>query len=595
MNLLRCCLLAFVGLLVAGPITQAATPDAGCLPDTTVGYLAVSDLDRFLKAGATTPPGKLLDSKPFQEFFKGVWESQEKDPFTVSWFLGLTLDEARQTGGGLVLAVTGGEQPALVLLLDVAKRPEKVKSLLRQVEERLTRLGADRSQEGNVTVFTLPRQYALGTLSRLAYCVQDGVLAASSHPGVLRDLLAGQANKGQTLADNPAFQTTTGRALKETPGALASWFVEPLAGWTAWRKLSGEKFKNQEMFQAIQKEGFTAIKGAGGAIGIKEQTGELLLRAHVRAPGPYRRAMKMLTFTENANLEPPAWVPQDVAVFGTVSVNAPVSFEAYSYLFDALYGEGEEGVYEEVLKGLKDDPAGPRVDVRKELVARVRGPLLYLERPRNNDSGDNWMMSSAVEQPTAVARAVDRLFKGDKDARRLPFGEHGLWQVLPETPSGNGKSVSRQDKDKAEPDWTLPASAIGVHKGFLLMAGSPELVRQTFQERPPLARDASYQRTTAALDRLAGKSSSLRLFYRLGPLEQQALSELRAGKNRDGNVLARMMRLLLLAGPDRPGGGIDFKKLPTPDKVASLLIGDAGLSGHLTGDTWSFVLILGGK
>ena len=43
-------------------------------------------------------------------------------------------------------------------------------------------------------------------------------------------------------------------------------------------------------------------------------------------------------------------------------------------LLAGLFGEGEKGVFEDVLKGLRDDPKGPQVDLRKELLARGRCP-----------------------------------------------------------------------------------------------------------------------------------------------------------------------------------------------------------------------------
>ncbi len=558
----------------------AAAPDASWLPATTVAYVSVPKVDHFLTAARSTSLGKLFTARAFQPFWQSVWDNQETDPWSVAWLLGLTLEEVRQTASGPVtLALVAGEgrSPALILLLDAQQKPGQAEALLRQVTGRFGRIGATRSQVGPATVYDLPPRSFLGALRRLAFAVQDGILIASTQPALVPELLARRPAQGSSLADNPVFQATTGRALKETPGAMASWFFDPLAFWQAWRGLLAEKVKGVDWLATLKKEGYTAVKGLGGAIRIDPATGELVLRGFLRAPRPYQRSMRMMAFTDEAGVQPPPWVPRDVALFGTVSVQAAVAFEAYSTLFDTLFGEGEEGVFEEVIKGLKDDPVGPRVDLRKELLARFRSPLWFLDWPGQASNGDTWVIGCPVEQPPAVARAVDRLFQGDRAARRLAFAEHGLWQVQPEKvpANGNGQNSQARPADLGNGDWTLPASAIGVTRETLLLAGSPDLVRRLFGRSQPLAQDADYRRTTAALDRLAGKSS-LRSFFRLGPLLRQTLTELRESK-------------------PRPNGGIDFRRLPGPDEVASELTGDGGLSARMSGDSWSFVLILGAR
>jgi len=133
MNLSRLAFPALLTLcLVSRPIS-AAGPDASWLPATTVGYVAVTNAKQAFAAWKGTAPGKLFESKPFQPFLKGVWEAQEKDPFTVSWLQGLTLDEVLDAGGGVVLAVVAGEghPPALLLLVDGQGRQQQVEGLLR--------------------------------------------------------------------------------------------------------------------------------------------------------------------------------------------------------------------------------------------------------------------------------------------------------------------------------------------------------------------------------------------------------------------------------------------------------------------------------
>jgi hypothetical protein len=580
---------ALAGLVLALVPGQArsAGPDASWLPARTVSCLVVSDLNRFLNDGQATVPGKLLASEALKPFFQGLWEAQENDPFTVPALLGCTLDGLNgATQGSLVLGLLGGDQPpALVLLLDTQGKQEQARQLADRLGSCLEKQGARRTQspgKEGAAIYNLDDRIALAGARQLVCAALDGYFIASTRLDVLQDLVARRSAQAASLADEPAYLATTGRALKETPGALTSWFLDPLGNWSAARALTAHKVKGQDWLKLLRQEGFAALRGLGGAAHIDGKTGELLVRGYVHAPGPYRGSMRMLTFGRRPADEPPPWVPRDASVFGTAVNDVSVAFNAFGSLFDNLYGEGEKGVFEDVVKELRDDPKGPQVDVHQELLARFRLPQTFLELPRVGKSTSNWLGACPIDREEAVADAVQRLFKGDKAARRLDFGAHGLWQIDPE-----GKPVD----PKAGPQ--RPAAAASVHKGLIVLASSPEVIRHVFRDERPLAQDADYRRTAAALERLAGKAASVRAFFRLGLLERQTLEELRADKEKVQDLVAAVIRALSLSGPDRPGKGIDFKKLPSPDAVAPLLIGQGGLSADLAGDTWTFVMVLG--
>ena len=338
------------------------------------------------------------------------------------------------------------------------------------------------------------------------------------------------------------------------------------------------------MVKILAKEGFTGLKGFGGAAHIDAKTGAIRVQGLVHAPKPYPRALGMLTCTEQRLGEPPAWVPRTVSVFGTVANDIPAAFKGFGYLFDGLFGEGEEGVFDDVLRDLKEDSVGPKVDLRKELVDRLRTPVTYLQMPPGDKGSPRWLIASPIVQAAGVADAVDRLFKGDKSAHKLAFGEHGLWQVLPE-------GTTEQGKEK-KTDWSLPASALGVHKQLLLFASAPELVRQVFTHDQPLARDPAYQAMRADLTRLTGQAASLRLFLRMGLLQRETLAELRSEESKAKTMLGSLLQEVIRSGNKRPGKGIDFKSLPSADDVAAFMGGQGGVSANLTGDTWSMVMIL---
>ncbi len=103
----------------------------------------------------------------------------------------------------------------------------------------------------------------------------------------------------------------------------------------------------------------------------------------------------MLAFNTAGKVAIPAWVPADVGRFAMVNWDLSAAFTAYGSWFDDVYGEGESGVFEEVLLGIRDDPGSPGVDIRKDLLANLQGPLLMVSGPAG--------IESVASDPTLLA------------------------------------------------------------------------------------------------------------------------------------------------------------------------------------------------
>ena len=173
----------------------AASPDASWLPAHTVGCIAISDLNRYLKDGETTAFGKLLNAEALKPFFDSVWSTQEKDPFTIPGLLGCTLKHLSDTTqGSLVLGLLGGPDggvPAMVLLLDTKGRQDQAQQLLDHLGSCLAKTGAEKTlQANNTIVYTLPDAYALGIARQLICSSQDGYVVIATRQEALQDIVA---------------------------------------------------------------------------------------------------------------------------------------------------------------------------------------------------------------------------------------------------------------------------------------------------------------------------------------------------------------------------------------------------------------------
>ncbi|MCA9138221.1 MAG: hypothetical protein KDB00_15725 [Planctomycetales bacterium] len=75
-----------------------------------------------------------------------------------------------------------------------------------------------------------------------------------------------------------------------------------------------------------------------------------------------------------------------------------------------------EDIFEPMLDGIRDDPDGPRVDLRGELFSEFEDHAYVVVGRGGEDSDDRMMIAIPVRNKTKVAGVVSRLFKVDPDA-----------------------------------------------------------------------------------------------------------------------------------------------------------------------------------
>jgi hypothetical protein len=293
--------------------------------------------------------------------------------------------------------------------------------------------------------------------------------------------------------------------------------------------------------------------------------------------------MRMLEFANTAVVPPPAWVPRNVTSFTTLSLDIRKAFDNYSTLFDALYGDGEKGAFEDVLHDLRYDPDGPRVDLRTQVIDQLQSPLFFLTDLAPNTTKERGLFAARVKQDKVVAGALNKLFKDDKSARKLTFGDHGLWEILPE---------KSKKKDKRDTDFALPASALAVHQSYFLQGTTPAMLKEVLAAGDALAGAPEYQRIMDELTALAGDSACYREFFRLAGKAGAAYEDFRADKQL-GELPAKWLRTLVVnTAPDQNKTAFDLGKLPVFDKLQMHFAGEGGAVLVSLNDGWSLEITI---
>jgi hypothetical protein len=391
-------LIPVFSLLVFCPEARAVRPSEQLLPDTTVGYLSVPDVDALQASFDQTQLGELAQDPVMQPFVDDL-KRQLRERLTESGIqLELTLEDLEGVYGGEVcLAMTqpGGDNKAYAraVLIDVTGHLDAANALLAKIDRNQLRKGAKKATQKigttTVVVYTLPKREEDQPVEKAFYFLRDDQLVATDNETLIKEIVARFDGDGSALAGVVAYRETMQRCAKRA-GDLkpqVRWFVEPLGYAHAARAASGgRKRRGTDLLKVLANQGFDAVQGMGGYVNFSVGDDEILHRTSVYVPAAegkggktgaekYRLAARMMDTGPGQDLSPPHWVPRELATFMRLTWKMKDAF----YFSKTLVNEiADDEVFEDVLDSIRDDPHGPQIDVRSDIVTHVgtRGALI---------------------------------------------------------------------------------------------------------------------------------------------------------------------------------------------------------------------------
>ena len=390
----------------------AGRPSETLLPETTEGFIAISNVDVLSEHWNKTQLGHLMALPVMQPASKDIRRQLDERWSNIHERLGLGLDDLKGVPGGdvgLGLIAPAPGKAALAIVADVTGKLPQAKEALQKVTATQLQRGAKRSEikveacPDPVIRFDLPvpeeekeaRQSTLrgGEKSAAAtgesktaaaepadhqafYCLTGHLLVATDSFDVLKGVLArAGGNQNGSLAERKGFQTVMERCRKDSGETQPQvrWFICPLGYAEAARAATpaDRRRKGKSVLEVLRNQGVAAVKGVGGFLDFASEGYEMVHRTAVCAPLPYEKSMKMLVLPNGADLAPQPWVPRDIATYTSFYFDIANAFEYFGSLFDELFGEGERGAWEDVKQSLKSDPSGPQIDLRDDLIKHL--------------------------------------------------------------------------------------------------------------------------------------------------------------------------------------------------------------------------------
>jgi hypothetical protein len=509
-NLISCLILVANCSLIA-----AAPPPERIAPANAVEMTIAPDPASLEAHFAKTQLDRIYADPAMQPFFNGAG-AELFGLFELPDAIGIKWAAVKQISGGPIASISvplPGQQLGTVVALDITGHATEAAAVWTNSLQACRRAGAavhDRAFAGAAgIVLDLPD--AAKKRRPVGVVMKDERLLIGDPPEALAPILA-VADAKQSLAEAPAFKSIRSRtAMKAGETADLFWYFDPF-GWDASTRppvLTGKKKRVKDFGEILQQEGFDGVKGVGGNVSFSAGASELLVRLAVYAPQPHRSALRMLAFRPGNDLKPLPGLPGELAACIVTRINAMLAFESFAGIFDEIVGDGEKGTFKEVIDDLRDNPKGPRIDLRKDIVGQL-GEVVTLisdcELPLTATSERAAVVFTVKDEKT-VADAIRRAVEDDPKVKKTTVSGRTVWELVSDPP------VQKPGEPPIPPD---PNAAFCVADGKLYIATQASLVEKLFTRGGAGSLDSrsDYQRVCKEYERLGGASACIRLFAR---------------------------------------------------------------------------------
>jgi len=600
-------------------------------PATTRGWVSISHGPEFRERFNRSQYGLLLKDPSMKPFIESVRKEIEASNGGRLGRLGLTLDDLLEVAGGeyaLGAVESSAGKLATVVLVDTTGHEAEALALIEKMNQRMVdQKGTKIAAVGGdpLTIYQLPASENSGRSGdqRVAFTLAGKALVVGDDPALLTQVIGtlGQG-RGDCVGSLPAFGAVMGRCQNQLPTTAAAvrWYVDPLTFAKAYQATNPprEKRKGPDYVAILSRQGFDAVKGAGGVVVFDD--GGHALRHHTmfyappldgRQPDSVERfnlAARMLQFPNVEDIGPQPWVPRDVSGWTSLQFDLRNAFVTVESLVDDVVGE--KGVYDDVIASVKEDPDGPQIDLEKDLVACLGNRVTLVTDHATPIGEDSERLLIAVEavDPERVAATVAKSMSIDPDMAKIEVQGNVAWELIDrsmaipqlevELPGGAVPHADHEDdtqrrrtKLRDRDEKLLPHSVVTVAQGHLFVASHRDILERVLATQggvESLGSTADYAQVAAELNKLLPGKAATRSFSREDEAIRPAYEMLRQGsmpksKSLTGQVLNGIL------GDGKPGTvrtqQLDGSTLPDFEMVRRYF-GTVGLGMQSLPDGW---------
>ncbi|MEN1680609.1 MAG: hypothetical protein AAGJ46_13555 [Planctomycetota bacterium] len=621
-------LLAATPLLILSPAAHGAPAANTIFPPTTVAFFSVADAPSLKTKWRQTQVGQFTSDEALRPFVTQM-RGNIIDRFgNIEERLGMTFDDLTAAAAGEVgvgMLHPTGDRACVGVVLDVAGKDAEAESLINKAEQQLATRGATRKRIDlggvSATVLSLPPNEKREYQRDVVHFRSGDLLIAVDNVKSARQMAGLLAGRGESLAGTATYTETMRRCQAEARGLKPDidWFCDPFAWDSARRTLYRGRLlpDRKDNLTIFREQGFDAIKGIGGHIALAVTAEQDIihrtaiyappLRGDKRSPAAekYRLGMRMAELPNTASMPVEKWAPRMTATYTTLSLDILNAYDHVSTLFDAI--SGYEGSFKRTIDSFYEDPYGPEIQVRQDLVQHLGKRVTIMtdyKLPIDVDC-ERYAFVVDVTNPTALRGPLDRLM--ETDGIRREINGQPFWELLPEDEMPGGdvddgllESEPIDDIGAEEGDYgggnerLLRRAAVCLKGEQLIVASDVEFLADVLfgvDPRESLAGSYDFQAAMRSLGELAPWERCSYSFFRTDESIRPSYELIRKGlMPQSQTFFGRLLNEMLTTEEDEQQGivrkqRIDGSALPSFE-VARRYFGPATRAIRTDGDGW---------
>ncbi len=529
-------------LAVTSPhMNRLATAWAGC----ALGKMVQGDdLKPFHAELESNDVGSLLRLRPW---FGWDWAELAEVPGAVT----LGIFPSNPAGA----AVTAAPQPEYVCLLAKDSDDTAVVACRTAGEAYFKKLGVTPTtkQIGKVACASFMYKPKSGPARTTVYFATEQFLGAATSLRGAELVLSQLAKNAEPIT--PA-----------TEQGLATFAIEPLP---LAKLLSLPPAKGKRNYvKFFERQGGAAIQLLSGSLDLPaEGPLELAVNAELQGTFPLPKGLGILNYQAAKPTDLSDDYGKSPCTIRHWNWDFPEAMKALAHLFDEWNEPGPRGVglFDDMIDGLRDDPEGPQVDLRKGLFTQL-GPRVreVTINSAKNQSPPRQHKITMIDcrDAAAVKQTLEKYYKSDKQVSKDMVNGAVIWHVPP------GKTLFVEGQSKSSQNF----EAATVQNKVLYLADDYEALLAYFKARAAPA-DAAVRARFVAVDKASLAVAGATVGYRslsLGDLAWRIPYEkLQADPVKDEAMNVALLRWLLCgAEASRPVGL--GKTLPAWSKLQPL-------------------------
>ena len=550
-------------LLLAGA-AFAQTKTDQFFPDSTKGYVAVSNVNELRAHWRQTALGQVLLSDSFMDFRQSILSGVEK-----AWVgrVGMSIRDTLDLASGEAafgFVANPGQTPGFVVAIDVTEKKKEVDEclsrMIRQAFEKKTGTSKKEtlkigSRSVPVTVMVFPPDSNYPAQRTAYYVLTDHFLIAADQKELIQQILSSP----KPLASNEAYAKSMQRCAADFPTAhepQIRFFVQPLELGKAITLLaqSGPHGQQQEVsgetpFDILANHGLGAIEGVGGTVDFASDGMEFVTRTKVYAPEGLR-GTNMLNFIDDIKLIAPDWVEGDVNSATVVNIDLLNLFNRIGPLFDDFVKT--ENLWEDTLKGLEEDEGGPRVNLKTQLVGNLGSQITTFRRTHDGKEAFVGGIQVKPGKDEVIAEVFHRMFDTDADFQQIPYGSGTIWYYAPQPKRQRTRRGQASRQPAPQPAFVRNAFYVG--DGNIFFATDIDALKETVENKrsgsiAPLSESPTYQTVSSYIQKFSGTGHSFQFYSSNHAGLRTNYNLFRSGKLLEGDTL--LSRILQRVYPDK--------------------------------------------